>query len=217
MADIHERARAEAGARVPGALPQGRVFAGLLGLIAVVTALGLWAQPGSLPAVSSRPARRPFAQAPAAPTPAPPSPVARALSPARLERVFRALRARLGRAVRTRDAGAARAVSTPAGSVRARTGQVVRSLRRDGILDLTRIEPVVVRPVVSRGGTAVVRERTLLRPCLSTEDGRDVTRAPAAFLQVIRWRLRRRAGEWLLHRATLLRDEIVDSRDARCP
>jgi hypothetical protein len=217
LADIHERARAEPAAPAPGALPQGRVFVGLLGLIAVVTALGLWAQPGSLPMVSSRPARQVLPRAPAAPTRAPASPAAQAPSPARLEGVFRALRARLGRAVRTRDAGAARAVSTPAGSVRARTGQVVRSLRRDGILDLTRIEPVVVRHVASRAGTAVLRERALLRPCLSTEDGRDVTRAPAAFLQVIRWQLRRRAGEWLLHRATLLRDEIVDSHDARCP
>jgi hypothetical protein len=217
MGDIHGQARAEPEAPLPVGLPPGRTFAGLVVLIATLSALGLAAQrPGKVGPEQRAPAP---AEAPPGPeTIPPPAPPARPeLSPLAAARVFASLRTDLNRAVQQRDMTGVAGATTPTGSVGSRAVRVVRSLMAQSILDLTTIRSASVRLVRAGPGTAVVRERARLRPCLRTVGGRDVTKAPEVFTQTILWRLRHDGARWLLHRASLVRDRILSDTDARCP
>jgi hypothetical protein len=209
---------------VPVALAPGRTFLGLLVLIGVVFALGRQAQPGEeaslraprAPEEAATPRLdtvrgRPPGRAPAGAS------VGRALSALRAKAIFRELNEGLDRAVGISDVAGIRSVSTPTGSVRRRSLQVARSLRAQGIVDLTEFESVAVRVLSAMPHAVIVRERRRARPCLETRRGEDVTRAPTEFIQVIRWRLQRQRREWLLHEASLVRDKVVDASNARCP
>lgn len=218
MGHIDGQARAETDASLPVALPPGRTFAALLVLIAVVTAAGLATQQPTRPpplgdvatVVPARPAPLPTV----APGPATARPT---LSAERAERTFTSLRATLNDAIRRRDVRAVVAAATPTGSVGSRAAEVVRSLQAQEVVDLTEIDSLSVRALRTGPGLAVVRERARLRPCLQTDAGRDVTRAPGAFVQTIVWRMRHAEGSWLLHRATIVNDRVLSDADARCP
>jgi hypothetical protein len=215
MGNIHGRARAEPGTPLPVALPPGRTFAVLVVLIAVVSAAGVAAQPRAELASPPRPPGPASEARPGSATSEAP-PARPELSSGAAEHVFNALRANLNSAVRRRDSTGVAAATTSTGSVSRRAGRVVRSLVANDILDLTTITSVSVRLVRTGSGTAVVRERARLQPCLRTVAGRDVTKAPRVFTQTIQWRLRHEGAGWLLHRASLVRDRIVKDTDARC-
>jgi hypothetical protein len=218
MGDIHGQARAESEAPLPVGLPPGRTFAGLVVIIATVSALGLATQRRGEVGPEQRAAAPAEEAPPGAETIPPPAPPARPeLSPPAAARVFASLRTDLNRAVQQRDLTGVAGATTPTGSVGSRAVRVVRSLMAENILDLTTIRSVSVRLVRIGPGTAVVRERARLRPCLRTVRGRDVTKAPEVFTQTILWRLRHDGARWLLHRASLVRDRILRDTDARCP
>jgi hypothetical protein len=133
-----------------------------------------------------------------------------------VRRAFRDLRARLERGVRTFAPTLVREVTTASGSVRERSLEVVRSLRRTGIVDRTEIRTLSIRLLAVRSARVRLQERALLKPCLQTiRAGRDVTKGPAAFVQVILWRVRHHHGEWRLHRATLVRDRVTEAPGPR--
>jgi hypothetical protein len=214
MGHSNGQARAETDASLPVALPPGRTFAALLVLIAIVSAAGLATDvpAGPAPAVGPVPRAEPAAGATQSRPATSPT-----LSPEAAERVFTSLRDALNRAVRRRDARGVAAATTATGSVGPRAAEVVRSLYAEQVVDLTTIESVSVRLVRSGAGIAVVRERARLQPCLRTDAGRDITRAPSAFVQTIVWRLRHTHGTWLLHRAEIAADRVLRDADARCP
>jgi hypothetical protein len=218
MGHIDGQARAGTDASLPVALPPGRTFAALILLIAVVSAAGLATRhPAGQPVrdeTSPASTAPPAALTTVAAQPAPAKPT---LSPEAAVRVFAWLRETLNEAVRRRDARGVAAAATPTGSVGPRAAEVVRSLRAEDVVDLTSIESLSVLPLRARRGVAVVRERARLRPCLQTDGGRDITRAPRAFVQTIVWRLRHFGGSWLLHRATIAHDHVLSDADARCP
>jgi hypothetical protein len=217
MGDIHGQARAEPEAALPVGLPPGRTFAGLLVLLAAMSALGLAVQRRGEVGPTSRALAPAEKAAPGSRTMASTHPpVRRALSPRAAPRVFASLRMDLNHAVQRRDIAAVAAATTATGSVGGRAQQVVRSLLADDLLDLTTIRSISIRLVRAGPGTAVVRERARLRPCLRTVAGRDVTKAPEVFTQTILWRLRHDGARWLLHRASLVRDRILSDTDARC-
>lgn len=218
MGHIDGQARAGTDASLPVALPPGRTFAALVLVIAAVSAAGLAARsPAAQPVRNeTSPAATP---PPAALTTvaAQPAPAKPTLSPEAAVRVFASLRETLNQAVRRRDVRGVVAAATPTGSVGPRAAEVVRSLRAEDVIDLTNIESLSVRLLRAGSGAAVVRERARLRPCLQTDGGRDITRAPRAFVQTIVWRLRHVGGSWLLHRATIAHDRVLSDADARCP
>jgi hypothetical protein len=218
MGHIDGQARAETDARRPVALPPGRAFAALVVLIAVVTAAGLATRRPVGPPTLDDALRVGPARPEALPTIAPQPAAARpTLSPEAGARVFASLRETLNDAIRRRDGRAVAAAATPTGSVGMRAAEVVRSLRAEDVVDLTKIESFSVRVVRTAPGLAVVRERARLRPCLQTDAGRDITRAPRSFVQTIVWRLRHAEGVWLLHRATIADDRVLSDAHARCP
>jgi hypothetical protein len=214
VADTHGQARMAGQEAALGPLSPVRTFVSLVAVIAVVTAIGLSARPQA-PASRATPlpnsdrggALRRERSAETAPAP---------LSPARAATVFRPLRLRLDRAVESLEPARVRSVTTRSGSVRPRSLQVVRSLQRDRLVDRTLIRTTSVRLVAAGPKRATLREKALLRPCLETRGGRDVTKAPAAFTETIQWRLRRSGGVWRLHGARLLANKVTDDRNARC-
>jgi hypothetical protein len=192
----------------PGLSPVGTFVA--LALVVVSSALLARAQP------RADPLRNPDVAAGAAPPARKAEGPRKAPGAAAAGAVFTRLRARLDRAITRRDQGMLATVLARSAPIARRTRRIIAGLRRDGVVDRTRIEPVRTA-VVARGvGEIRVRETTLLHPCFVTERGRDVTEAPAAVRQVGVWTLQRQAGGWRITDGRLVADRIVDNGRARC-
>lgn len=209
----------------PSGLSPVKTFLVLMLLVAGVTAASLVrpdAEPLRAPAsLAAAPRERAEGESrgasAAAPAESRPAGALEVLSDARAVAVFGALRTRLDRAITRRDPSLGARVFAGDSEVEARTARVIDRLRRDGVVDMTRVKSLKVVVLTKDAAEIKLREVALLRPCFRTDRGKDVTKAPAAVLQVGVWRLARGPEGWRIVDGGLLRDRIVESKNAKCP
>jgi hypothetical protein len=189
----------------------------LLLVVAGVTALALMQPRGDVARSPSLEARA-SPQAPVAEELVAPSVAEETARPSRARSIaiFTQLRGRLDRAITRRNARLLPSIFGGRSVVERRTRRVIANLRRDGVVDLTKVKTVRVVAVARSAEEIRVRDATRLRPCFRNEHGRDVTDAPALLRQTGEWTLRRGPTGWRIVDGALLRDRIVRRRPARC-
>ena len=129
---------------------------------------------------------------------------------------FERLSSTLRLAVAERDAALAASVTTSTGNTNERVGQEIRRLRKDRVVDLTRVERIRSEIVLSGSDRIEIREVIRLHPCFETESGEDITKADAVVEQTGLWTLAIERGRWLVEDTQLEADRVIDNGTARC-
>jgi hypothetical protein len=129
---------------------------------------------------------------------------------------FERLSSTLRLAVAERDPTLAASVTTNTGNTGTRVSQEIRRLKKDGVVDLTRVETIRSEVVLSNTDRIEIREVIRLHPCFEAESGQDITKADAVVEQTGIWTLAVENGRWLVDDTQLENDRVIDDGRARC-
>lgn len=121
------------------------------------------------------------------------------------------------KAGRERDPSLLEPIYTIDSPMKQRGYQSIRELRRDDVLDLTRVETTSVDVVKNSKNSIDLRVNQIFRPCFKTESGDDVTEGPAVIERTAVWTMSLEQGQWLLHNARLEAEKPRGADHAACP
>ena len=129
---------------------------------------------------------------------------------------FERLSSTLRLAVAERDPTLAASVTTNTGNTGTRVSQEIRRLKKDGVVDLTRVETIRSEVVLSNTDRIEIREVIRLHPCFEAESGQDITKGDSEFEQIGVWILQVEDGRWLIDETVFEGDRVIDSSRATC-
>jgi hypothetical protein len=129
---------------------------------------------------------------------------------------FERLSSTLRLAVTERDSTLVASVTTNTGNTGARVSQEIRRLKKDRVVDQTRVERIRSEVVISTTDRIEIREVIRLHPCFETESGQDITEADAVVEQIGIWTLAVENGRWLVDDTQLEKDRVIDDGSASC-
>lgn len=129
---------------------------------------------------------------------------------------FEQLRSAAFLAIRNRDVSLLNEVFVPGGALYRRASREIEALIDEGVEDRSAFTSMTVDVLRNSPTRIEIRERSRLEPCFKDAGGVDVTRGPAAVLQVAEWTLILNGSEWLLQDAVISRDKVLSGQGRSC-
>lgn len=102
------------------------------------------------------------------------------------------------------------------GPLAIRSASLIRRLRQSDVIDRTRFRLLKVRMLNAEPDRMRFQTVHEVRPCFVTEEGQDVTKAPAVVQQSVIWTLFQVEGRWLINDTALKEEKVVEDKRAQC-